>query len=111
MKKYLILITFILLTIISCNSSKSSLKKNLIDTKKEGYSIGLIEPKGNDNCGWVISDTQNVKYDPINIEDEKFLRFSLKKEKIYFKFLRLRMKNRCGDNSPIQLIDIISYPE
>jgi hypothetical protein len=108
-KKHLTIITSILLIITSCSSSKSSLKINLIDTEKEGYTLGIIEPKGGGNCGWMISDIANKKYDPINIEHEKFLRFSLKKEKIYFKFLPLRMKNRCENISPIQLIEIVSY--
>lgn len=111
MKYFLRFLALILLSItLSCNSSKSTANKTADEYKKEGYIVGTISPKGNGNCGWIIYDAQrNQKYDPINIEDEKFARFSLKEEKIYFKFLPLRQKNRCENTSPIQLIDIVSY--
>ena len=103
-------ITFILLLIImSCNSSKSTTKKTAIDYEKEGYTIGTIVPMDSGNCSWVISDTENVKYDPTNIKEEKFSRFSTKEMKIYFKFLPLKQRNRCKDTSPIVLTDVIEY--
>ena len=103
----LILISF---TIISCVNSKSSLYKTISKYQKEGYSTGTITPKSKGNCGWIITDSKNNSYDPINIEEEKFIQFSLKKENIYFKFLPLRMKNRCKNTSPISLVEIILAP-
>ena len=46
----------------------------------------------------------------VNIKEknyEKFVQFSLTKESIYFKFLPLRMKNRCENTSPIALTEVI----
>jgi hypothetical protein len=103
----LILISF---TIISCVNSKSSLHKTISKYQKEGYATGTITPKSKGNCGWIITDSKNNSYDPINIEEEKFIQFSLKKENIYFKFLPLRMKNRCKNTSPISLVEIILAP-
>lgn len=97
------------LLIIACNSIKLGSKNTTVDYQKKGYSFGIIEPKKIDNCGWRISVSENIFYDPVNIEEEKFLPFSLKKEKIFFKFLPLRMKNRCENRAPIILIEIISY--
>ena len=102
-------IAFILIILmISCNSTKSTTNKATLEYKKAGYYLGTIVPKDTGNCGWIITDSNNNNYDPINIKDEKFLSFSLKKETIYFKFLPLRMKNRCKNTSPISLIEIIS---
>jgi len=101
------ILILILISIISCVNSKSSLHKTISKYQKEGYSTGTIIPKDNGNCGWVITDSKNNSYDPINIEEEKFVQFSLKIEKIYFKFLPLRMKNRCKNTSPISLVEVI----
>ena len=96
----------LILLIISCNSTKLSSNKTDSQYQKEGYTYGVITPKDNGNCGWIISVAKNINYDPINIEDEKFVQFSLTKESIYFKFLPLRMKNRCKNASPIALVEV-----
>ena len=76
--------------------------------KNQGYTLGVIEPKSGSACGWIISvDGEESKYDTINIESEEFAQFSLKKTTIFFKFLRLRMQNRCEDASPIRLSEVI----
>ena len=104
------ILILILITIISCVNSKSSLHKITSKYQKEGYSSGTIIPKNKGNCGWVIIDSKNNSYDPVNIEEEMFIQFSLKKETIYFKFLPLRMKNRCKNTSPISLVEVILAP-
>jgi len=92
---------------ISCNSTKLSSNKTDSQYQKEGYTYGVIIPKDNGNCGWIISVAKNINYDPINIEDEKFIKFSSSKETVYFKFLPLRMKNRCKNASPIALMEVV----
>lgn len=108
MKSILKFSTLLLLFItLSCNSSKSKTSKTQAEYEKEGYFLGTISPKGIGNCAWVIYDEKrNLKFDPINIEDQKFVRFSKKEEKIYFKYLPLRQKNRCDNVAPIQLTEI-----
>ena len=91
----------------SCNSTKLSSNKTDSQYQKEGYTYGVITPKDNGNCGWIISVAKNINYDPINIEDEKFIKFSSTKETVYFKFLPLRMKNRCKNASPIALMEVV----
>ncbi|MDC3366604.1 hypothetical protein OAV73_04795 [Flavobacteriaceae bacterium] len=97
----------LILLMISCNSTKLSSNKTDSQYQKEGYTYGVIIPKDNGNCGWIISVAKNINYDPINIEDEKFIKFSSSKETVYFKFLPLRMKNRCKNASPIALMEVV----
>ena len=97
----------LILFMISCNSTKLSSNKTDSQYQKEGYTYGVITPKDNGNCGWIISVAKNINYDPINIEDEKFIKFSSSKETVYFKFLPLRMKNRCKNASPIALMEVV----
>ena len=96
----------LILLMTSCNSTKLSSNKTDSQYQKEGYTYGVITPKDNGNCGWIISVAKNINYDPINIEDEKFIKFSSTKETVYFKFLPLRMKNRCKNASPIALVEV-----
>ena len=97
----------LILLMTSCNSTKLSSNKTDSQYQKEGYTYGVITPKDNGNCGWIISVAKNINYDPINIEDEKFIKFSSTKETVYFKFLPLRMKNRCKNASPIALMEVV----
>ena len=97
----------LILLMISCNSTKLSSNKTDSQYQKEGYTYGVITHKDNGNCGWIISVAKNINYDPINIEDEKFIKFSSSKETVYFKFLPLRMKNRCKNASPIALMEVV----
>ncbi len=100
---------FLILLIGSCNSSKLRVNKTSDAFQTEGYTVGIIVPKVTGNCGWVITVSDNIRYDPINIEEEKFFSFSFQKDTIYFKFLPLRIQNRCKNISPIKLLDVISY--
>jgi len=109
--KYLIksIVLFFFAFILSCNSSKSLSKNTIEEYKKKGYVLGLIEPKKNGDCNYVITMIgSDLKYDPINIANEKFTQFLSKKNTILFTFSRLRMKNRCDNISPIRLIDVVS---
>ena len=105
--KPIALIFFLVLLRVSCDITKLTVNKTVVTYQKEGYLLGTIIPKDTGNCGWIITDSKNNTYDPINITDQKFLSFSLKKETIYFKFLPLRMKNRCKNTSPIALVEVI----
>ena len=105
--KPMALVFLLILLTVSCDSTKSTTNKTAVTYQKEGYLLGTIVLKDTGNCGWIITDSKNNTYDPVNIEDEKFLSFSLKKETLYFKFLPLRMKNRCENTSPIALIEVI----
>ena len=108
--KHLFFLVF-LSSILACSSSKLNSKNSLAHYLDKGYTLGIIERKDSGNCGWMISVSENIVYDPINIEEEKFIAFSLEKETIFFKFLPLRMKNRCEKRVPIQLLEIISHPD
>lgn len=106
--KNLFLFTTLIL-MVSCNCLTQTTKKNNIDYEKEGYMLGIIEPKDSGNCGWIITNDKNKLFDPINIEDEKFCGFSKKKQQVYFKFLPLKRSNRCNNATPIKLIEMILY--
>lgn len=104
MKLYLRFLVVVFL-LGSCNSQKTAVKKSVEEYIKEGYTVGTIS-QGMGDCTVVISvDELNVKYDPINIQDEEFAKLASKKGAIFFKFLPLRMKNRCKNVSPIRLIE------
>ncbi len=95
--------------IVSCNSSKPTTNKKNENLEKDGYSLGVIEFRNTENCNWIIYDSKkNLKYDPINIEEKKFSPFLKEKKEIYFKYLPLRMKNRCDNITPIKLIEVLS---
>ena len=100
---------FILVFFVSaCNSQKSTVKKSTEEYQKEGYTLGVIEPYNSGDCQNVITIKElGIKYDPTNIQDEKFAEFISGKMEIYFKFLPLRRMNRCQGVSPIQLIEVI----
>ena len=107
MKLYLRI--FILVLFVSaCNSQKTTVKKSTEEYQKEGYTLGIIEPYNSGECTARITIKElGVQYDPTNIKDEKFAEFRSEKTAIYFKFLPLRMKNRCDGVSPIRLIEVI----
>ncbi len=106
--KYIFLLVC-LSSILACGSSKLNSKNTLNHYLEIGYTLGIIERKDSGNCRWMITISENIIYDPINIEEEKFIPFSLKKKTILFKYLPLRMKNRCENRVPIQLVEIIEY--
>ena len=107
-----------LLTIAGgCDAAKSASEKEVqetsntktVDTElmKEGYLSGMIKNQPNSDCPFVLIDEKSeIKYDPMNIKEEKFKSFVDKDQMVYFKILPLRRANRCPDISPVQLIDI-----
>lgn len=106
--KFFLRLLLIVFAFSSCKSQKSTVKKSIEEYQKEGYTLGTINPEGKENCTVVITFRDlDVKYDPVNINDEKFAKFKNKKTDIYFKFLPLRRMNRCEGVSPISLIEVI----
>ena len=107
--KLFLRIFVLVFTVSACNSQKSTIKKTAEEYKKEGYTFGVIEPYASGDCTARITMKElGIQYDPINIQEEKFATFRSKKTEIYFKFLPLRMKNRCDNVSPISLIEVIN---
>lgn len=101
----------------SCDSAKSTVQEKEtntnavkeMDTKlvNEGYVAGTVKYLEKSECSYILVDEKlDLKYDPINIDEEKFASFKTDDRKVYFKFLPLRRMNRCNEASPIQLIDI-----
>ena len=60
-----------------------------------------------DKCTGQVCGTSAWDKCMVNVEDEKFAQYATQKTTIFFKFLPLRMKNRCNDVSPIRLIEVI----
>ena len=112
--KNFIKLAFLLCTtfVISCKSTKQMSEKVIEEYKQKGYHIGVIEPKKNGKCNYVITiEGSNQEYDPINIESQQFSKILSKKTTIIFKYLGLRMQNRCGTLSPIRLLEVIESQE
>ena len=113
-------ISFILLLLTTggCDSTKSSANEeskeaetktqiNSDDMVKEGFVLGSIKINRGSACPYIIEDEQlGLKYDPVNLDEEKFKKFKLEEQKIFFKFTPLRRMNRCNEASPIQLTAI-----
>lgn len=109
-----------LLSIQSCGGTETSAKSiatetdasNTIETneksmQEEGYSKGFVKETDNTKCQFIIiNEKTNTAFDPINFEEDAFRDFRLQGEKIYYKFLPLRMPNRCTEAQPISLVDI-----
>lgn len=111
-------VILILLSTGGCDSTKSSTKSEVEDSKtmvqnnqddmiKDGFVVGTIKSNKGSSCPYIIIDEKrDLKYDPINLDDEKFKAFRVEEQKIYFKFTPLRRMNRCSEATPIQLIEI-----
>ena len=73
----------------------------------DGYLIGTVIYLEKSKCGYIIIDEKTkTKYDPINIDEDKFNEFKTNKNTIYYKYRLLRMMNRCNNVNPIQLVDV-----
>jgi hypothetical protein len=113
------LFTFIFLLIsTSCDSTRTAVEQTEptvnntkeMDTKyaNDGYASGVIDyDEKRSKCSFIIIDDKSkLKYDPININEDKFASLRGNGTKIYFKFHALRMMNRCDDAQPIEIEDI-----
>jgi len=101
----------------SCDSTKTTAAENETETKtaaemdsklvSEGFIAGTVKYQVDSKCTYVIIDEKTkVKFDPINLDEEKFMSYKKDSEKVYFKYRRLRMMNRCDDAQPVELEDI-----
>lgn len=112
-----IILCFSLILQSSCNSSKTTVENQdkkqanitAMDEKltSEGYSSGIVKINEDSDCPYIIVDEKTKEqFDPINFEEEKYASFKSAGSKIYVKFRRLRMPNRCTEAQPISLEDI-----
>lgn len=104
--------TILLSSCISNKTNKSGaslspdeLAKIETEMIEKGYQKGLIvatDMAG--DCAFIIEtkDHAGLSYDALNLEDE----LKVDGEKIWFKFVALRMMNRCGPANPISLTDV-----
>lgn len=104
--------TILLSSCISNKTNKSGaslspdeLAKIETEMIEKGYQKGLIvatDMAG--DCAFIIEtkDHAGLSYDALNLEDE----LKVDGEKIWFKFVALRMMNRCGHANPISLTDV-----
>lgn len=73
-------------------------------TGKNG-TIGVIhQATTKEGCAWTIQ-IKEVEYllDPTNLEEE----FMLEGQRVRFDYLPLRMKNRCKEANPIQVLSMV----
>jgi hypothetical protein len=107
---------------LSCNSTKSATedKSNITETTEttkamesklinEGYLVGTIKYIKDNKCSYIIIDEKTgAKFDPINLDDDKFKAYKKDATTVYYKYRGLRMMNRCNEAQPISIIDIKS---
>ncbi len=112
-------ILILIISLKSCNTFKtgeekqskgeSIVKNNDVNKTliEEGYSIGRVKYISDSQCSYIIIDREiNSEFDPINLEEKKYLPFRKDSMIIYYKYRRLRMPYRCDVIQPIELIDI-----
>lgn len=117
--KHLIKLSLVIVLVFlqSCDSAKNttnSERSKVVETKamnqkliNGGYSSGTISYTNNGDCSYIIVDEKaNSKFDPINMDTEKYDAFKNKSMKVYFKYRSLRRANRCNNVRPIEIIDI-----
>lgn len=119
--KFIVLSTLLLLA--GCDSTKTQaektqaltdvnpetkvMKANLLD---QGYLIGTIKEVKIGECSFIIVDEKSgVEFDPINLNEDTYKAFQKNNTKVYFKYLPLRMMNRCGNYQPIKLADCKAF--
>lgn len=114
MKFFITNIMFSLMVVLaSCNSKKEvvitkedskQIESNLI---KEGYVIATVVHNKNSLCEYTIVDKKTeLKFDPINIDNEQFNAFKVDGKDIIIKYRLLRRANRCEYMQPIEIEDI-----
>lgn len=87
--------------------SKAVEQNNTDDMVKEGFVVGNIQINRGSSCPYIIIDEKlGLKYDPVNLDEDKFKSFKVEDQKIFFKFTPLRRMNRCNEATPIQLTAI-----
>lgn len=108
----------IMFTLAACNASKQAQESTVAATGNENIETkaqttednanmisGIIkknEDKGM-SCEYFIYDNSTkTLFDPINLEKD----FMLDGNTVWFTYSRLRMKNRCGNISPIRVESI-----
>ncbi len=99
----------------SCNSKKEVVKSKedskQIESKliKEGYFKGRVVHYKSGLCTYIIIDEKtDLKFDPINFDNEQFETFKVEGKAIYYKYRLLRRANRCSDVQPIELENVQS---
>ncbi len=91
------------------NQTKTIEQDMSAELLKQGYIEGIVQYREKSSCPYIIvREETGEKFDPINLENEKYISFRNNGEKILFKFRRLRMMNRCDEASPIELEDVKS---
>ena len=100
---------------LSCNCQKEAINENTskrtyasseetmkVKNTVEEYTNGTIISGGKSACEYLIKLEDGSLFDPINLEDK----FKKEELEVQFTFARLRMRNRCDNASPINIIDI-----
>lgn len=106
MKTTLLLGVAALLCFASCKNTeevaKDKIKEKAFDPTE--YTAGVIvHSKEKNDCEYTIRLKEGIFYDPVNLDD------GFKKDgmAVYFKFMGLRMVNRCTKANPISIKEII----
>ncbi|SEB98817.1 hypothetical protein SAMN04489761_2176 [Tenacibaculum sp. MAR_2009_124] len=106
-----------LCVLMGCNSTKQVTSKenesSIKETTKELVDKGYVKAEFVDNsqskaktCATMIklvNNKQSEMLDPINMDDKYS---ELKNSKIWIKYTSLRMKNRCDEARPVNIVDI-----
>ena len=112
-------LAILLVALESCDSTKTAANDEAMqettskqqetkqDIMQEGYSVGTIKYLSNSKCPYIIVDEKTgAKFDPINMQEERFADYKKDQQKVFYKYRPLRMMNRCEEAQPIEIEDI-----
>lgn len=104
---------------LSCDSAKTAASATTEEAKTEttkemettllnqGYAQGTISYMKDSECTYIITDDKTgAKYDPVNMDLEKYSAFKKEGMQVYYKYRPLRRMNRCMEAHPIELEDM-----
>ena len=96
MKKSIIF-SILILVLVSCNCNKKTV---VAETKKleNGFKKAVVYKTNLEPCSYKLQVNETF-FDPINLKED----FKKDKLKVWVKYSKSRMKNRCSDLLPINI--------
>lgn len=113
----------LLLVIFGCDSSKNIAKDSNkhveipSETKvlnnaliSQGYKVGTVKEVKSGDCTFIIVDEKTgAELDPVNFNEDMFKLMRKHDKKVYYKYTRSRMMNRCGNYQPVRITNCKAY--
>lgn len=104
-----------LLSLTSCNSSKTSAEESLTDKSmtvekkaqllKEGYTYGtIVHSLEEGDCEWTIKLEDGRHFESLTMNED----FKKENMEVYFKYIPQRRMSKCTKASPIEITEMVN---